>query len=544
MMNKILTSLIAWGMGMTISAQTIIQGGPQCELPTMGWSSWNTYHVNISDSLIMRQADAMVSEGLKDAGYTYVNIDDGYFGGRDATTGRMLCHPTRFPHGLKPVADHIHSLGLKAGIYSDAGSNTCGSYYDNDSIAIGVGLYGHDQQDCDMFFRELGFDFIKVDFCGGSAHQNTDHLSLSPRERYTAISKAIRQTGRHDVRLNVCRWNYPGTWVGKVASSWRMSHDISDRWSSLKDIIEQNLYLSAYASPGHYNDMDMLEVGRRLTAEEDRTHFALWCIMSSPLLIGCDLTHLKAETLRLLTNRDLIAVNQDTLCLQAYVASKQNGCYILVKDIVQRQGTKRAFAIYNPTDEACSVTLDMNVLDLGGTVVLRDLLEQKDAGHLSVGQSLTVGLPAHATRIYTATASQRLPRRIYEAETAWLTAYQELANPLAVGTAYYDEDKTCRGEMKVANLGLRPENDLQWRDVYCQEDGDYTLRIHTTGIDEKQSLYVAANGGRGYYFTREDAEKDGTVTLTVRLHKGFNTLRLYNDHAPMPDVDYLEVVQN
>ena len=123
------------------------------QLPTMGWSSWNTYRVHISDSLIMSQADAMVATGLKDAGYNHINIDDGYFGGRDAATGRLLIHPTRFPGGMKPVVDHIHALGLKAGIYSDAGTNTCGNYYDRDTIARGVGFYGHDQQDADFFSR-------------------------------------------------------------------------------------------------------------------------------------------------------------------------------------------------------------------------------------------------------------------------------------------------------------------------------------------------------------------------------------------------------
>lgn len=138
----------------------MMSAGQTIELPAMGWSSWNTYRVNISDSLIMRQANAMVSKGLREAGYTYINIDDGYFGGRDEQSGRLKIHPTRFPQGLNPVVQHIHGLGLKAGIYSDAGANTCGNWYDNDSIAEGVGLYGHDQQDCDMFFRELGFDEV------------------------------------------------------------------------------------------------------------------------------------------------------------------------------------------------------------------------------------------------------------------------------------------------------------------------------------------------------------------------------------------------
>lgn len=508
----------------------------------MGWSSWNTYHVNISDSLIMRQADAMVSKGLKDAGYRYVNIDDGYFGGRDAKTGRLLTHPTRFPRGLKPVADHIHRLGLKAGIYSDAGANTCGSWYDNDTIAIGVGLYGHDQQDCDMFFKELGFDFIKIDFCGGNAARNANHLALDPQARYTAIRQAIDRTGRTDVRMNVCRWDYPGTWVSQVASSWRMSQDIRDRWSSVKDIIQQNLYLSAYASPGHYNDMDMLEVGRRMSAEEDHTHFAMWCIMSSPLLIGCDLTRLKPETQALLTNRDLIAINQDTLGLQAYVAQKQNGCYVLVKDIEQRQGLKRAFAIYNPTEEEQTVTVDMNHLDLGGDIRLRDLYD--GSKFFTLRSSLfTSKVPAHGTRVYVAEATKRLPRQRYEAETAWLSSYQELYNPQAVGTAYYAEDAKCSGEMKATNLGLRPENDLQWSDVYCPTDGYYHITIHTVGFTGKKALYIAANNGDGQYFTAKDTTKDGTVSITIRLKRGCNTIRLYNDREAMPDVDYMEVEQ-
>ena len=134
--------------------------------PTMGWSSWNTYRVNISDKLIMKQADAMSRNGLKEVGYKYINIDDGYFGGRDAS-GELITHPVRFPNGLKQTVDHIHALGFKAGIYSDAGRNTCGSFWDKDSLGINVGFYGHDRQDADYFFKEIGFDFIKIDFCGG-----------------------------------------------------------------------------------------------------------------------------------------------------------------------------------------------------------------------------------------------------------------------------------------------------------------------------------------------------------------------------------------
>ena len=152
------------------------------DTPTMGWSSWNAYGFQISESIIKSQADALVNTGLKDAGYIYVNIDDGFFGGRDSE-GHLLIHPTRFPNGMRTVVDYIHDKGLKAGIYSDAGKNTCASYWGGDKIGEGVGLYGHDQEDIDLYFKELNFDFIKVDFCGGSPGHNSEQLSLSERER-------------------------------------------------------------------------------------------------------------------------------------------------------------------------------------------------------------------------------------------------------------------------------------------------------------------------------------------------------------------------
>ena len=142
-------------------------------MPLMGWSSWNTYGFQISEQLIMSQTSAMVNKGLKNVGYKYINIDDGFFGGRDSE-GNLLIHPTRFPNGMKKVVDFIHSRGLKAGIYSDAGKNTCASFHGGDKIGEGVGLYGHDQEDIDLYFKDLGFDFIKVDFCGGDPVHNNE----------------------------------------------------------------------------------------------------------------------------------------------------------------------------------------------------------------------------------------------------------------------------------------------------------------------------------------------------------------------------------
>lgn len=512
------------------------------EPPTMGWSSWNTYGFQINEALIRAQTDAMVEKGLKDAGYKYINIDDGFFGGRDEN-GKLLIHPERFPNGLKQLVDYIHSKGLKAGIYSDAGENTCASYWGGDTIGIGVGLYGHDQQDIDMYFKELNFDFIKVDFCGGAPEHNIDRLDLPEEERYRAIHQAILNTGRTDVRLNVCRWAFPGTWVHDVATSWRMSGDIGNSWGSIKDIIHQNLYLSAFATEGKFNDMDMLEVGRALTEEEDKTHFGMWCIMSSPLLIGCDMTTISDRALALLSNTELIALNQDPLALQAYVAGRSNGGYILVKDIETLHGTKRAVALYNPSDSPIEMNLDFLDVELGGKVKMRDLFEKEDIGTFSGNYKITV--PAHSTRIYKLEAEERYERNVYEGETAWLDAYQEIENNQAAKTGIFEEADFCSGGAKAGWLGYSEKNNIEWKNVYSNEGGKYTITIY--GISgEDRYIDLQVNNGTPVRLTLNSGGWAivGTVTAEITLNAGDNSIKLSNATNWMPDIDKMTIVKS
>ena len=557
-MRKKLLIALAAGCFMALQAQEI-------ELPTMGWSSWNTFALNISDSIIMNQADVMANTPLKDAGYKYINIDDGYFGGRDPKTGQLLIHPQRFPQGLKGVVDHIHALGLKAGIYSDAGANTCGNYYGGDEIAHEVGLYRHDQQDCDFFFKELDFDFIKVDYCGADAPQNRQRYCLDPRERYTAINEAMQKTGKKGLRLNVCRWNYPGTWVHDVATSWRMSGDINCSWRSVRDIIDQSLYLSAYCYGGRYNDMDMLEVGRTLSPEEDRTHFGMWCIMSSPLLIGCDMSTLTPEAMDLLCNKELIALNQDSLALQAYVARHDinDSTYVFVKDIETLEGTTRAIALYNPSETPKFVSIDYADIQLEGVTQVRDLYEHRDlvvtgkkakryakANAEFTGSTLTRMVPAHGCRIYKVTADTRLERSLYEAETAYLSSYQELNNPWALFTGTYQKDNECSGGAKAILIGQRAANDLQWRNVISHEGGDYEMTIRCkakkdvkTQISwsyewtDGQHFFVSTNEGVGEPVFANTQGEWGEVNCKVHLDKGTNVIRLYHDRDALPEID-------
>lgn len=529
-MKKFLLSLLACFVGGCVTASAE-------QPPIMGWSSWNTYGFQINDSLVRTQADAMVNLGFFEKGYKYINIDDGFFGGRDKD-GHLLIHPTRFPNGLRPLVDYIHGKGLKAGIYSDAGRNTCASFWGQpkDTIGIGVGLYGHDVEDMELYFDELDFDFIKVDYCGADAGNNAEGLDLDEEQRYKEIAAAINGVNKKDLNWNICRWAFPGTWVCDIVDSWRTTEDIYLGWASIKSIIGQSLYLSAYTTYGHYNDMDMLEVGRGLTEEEDKTHFGMWCIMSSPLLIGCDLHDIKGNALELMQNEELIALNQNELGLQAYVVEKENDCYILVKDVEELYGKKRAVAVYNPTDGQKTVNVNFDMLDLAGEVKARDLFERADAGTFTGEMSVTV--PAHGTRIYTLEAAERLERTVYEAETAWLSEYQELWNNESRGTAIYSEKAGASGGAIVGWLGNRASNDLQWRTVQSETGGLYKMTLSfITG--ENRNIKISVNGGEPISASLNGgswsniAQKDFEITL----NKGNNTVRLYSDSGWMADID-------
>ena len=506
------------------------------EPPIMGWSSWNTYRININESLIKRQAEAMVSLGLKDVGYRYINIDDGFFGYRDEK-GVLQTHPERFPNGVKGVADHIHRLGLKAGIYSDAGANTCGSLWDADPNGIGVGLYGHEKQDADLYFNQWGFDFIKIDYCGAG-----QQLDLDERERYTAISKAIREVCPRDISVNICRWAFPGTWARDLARSWRISGDISPRWSSVKSIIRKNLYLSAYAGGGHYNDMDMLEIGRGLTQTEEEVHFGMWCLMSSPLLIGCDLTAIPDASLKLLKNEELIALNQDPLGLQAYVVQHEGEGYVLVKDIEQLRGNVRAAALYNPSDSTCAFHVPLDLLELNGKVKVRDLVKQKD--EKAIREYLSYTLPPHSVKILRLKAEQRLEPTRYEAEWAYLPLYNDLGKQKRIISPQSFEGAS--GRMIVTHIGGSKDNYMEWSNVHSDKGGSYTLTIAylppEAGKREVNDRLIEVEVNGHVYapikkLAKNRSEGICTVSLPVRLEPGRNTIRLGSAYTWTPDID-------
>lgn len=535
---KTLFLISAFGSGMlltTANAQT-----NYVEPPIMGWSSWNTYRVNINEELIKKQADAMVSQGLKDVGYSFINIDDGFFGYRDEK-GVLHTHPTRFPNGIKILADYIHSKGLKAGIYSEAGSNTCGSIWDADKNGIGVGLYGFEHQDADLFFNQWGFDFIKIDYCGAG-----QQLELDEEERYTEIVNAIREVCPRNISLNICRWAYPGNWVKNLARSWRISPDIAPEWRAVKRCIDMNLYLSTYAGGGHYNDMDMLEIGRGLKPEEEETHFGMWCIMSSPILIGCDLTTIPESSLNLIKNKELIALNQDPLGLQAYIVQHENGGYVLVKDIEQEMGKTRAVALYNPSDEICSFNVPLNILELDGKTKVRDLIKKKD--ERPVKDFIKYDVVPHGVKILRIEGEKRIERTIYEAEHAYLNLFDALGKHKR-GVNYMPFEEAS-GRMTICNLGGHKDNYAEWNKVYSKKGGKYKMVISYVPADNTTSsikgrevkdrcLEVTVNGTRTDFKNLETNRSKGMqkVEFMIELQPGYNVIRMGSRLTWTPDID-------
>ncbi|MFD1048843.1 glycoside hydrolase family 27 protein, partial [Kibdelosporangium lantanae] len=289
----------------TTASASVTPGDGLALTPPMGFNNWNSTNcrAEFNEDMVKGIADIFVAKGLKDAGYQYVNLDDCWALPARNAAGDLVPDPVRFPHGIKAVADYVHGKGLKFGIYTSAGTKTCNS-------AGFPGGLGHEQQDANLF-ASFGVDYLKYDNCN---NQGVDAI-----QRYTAMRDALRNTGRPIV-FSLCEWgeNKPWTWASSIGHLWRTTGDISDSYSSMLDIARQNWALAQYAGPGHWNDPDMLEVGNGgMTDVEYQSHFSLWSIMAAPLLIGTDLRKATPATFAMLSNRDVIAVDQDPLGVQA-----------------------------------------------------------------------------------------------------------------------------------------------------------------------------------------------------------------------------------
>ncbi len=338
--------------------------------PPMGWNSWNKFGCNVNEEMIRKMADAMVSSGMKDAGYQYVVIDDCWQVERDAS-GNIVADVKHFPAGIKALADYVHSRGLKFGIYSDAGSMTC---------AKRPGSLGHEYQDA-LQYAAWGVDYLKYDWC------NT--TTQDAQAAYALIRNALNATGRPIV-LSICEWGTakPWLWGAKVGGNlWRTTGDISDVWQGkdkhrlgVVDILDMQDGLQSYAGPGHWNDPDMLEVGNGgMTADEYRAHFSLWSILAAPLLAGNDLRDMKSEIHDILTNKEVIAVNQDPMGRQGRRVKKDGDLEVWAK---QMQDGSRSVVLLNRDSSEKEIAVSWE--DIGYPAHLsasvRDLWRAKDLG--------------------------------------------------------------------------------------------------------------------------------------------------------------------
>ncbi|HEY0499249.1 MAG TPA: glycoside hydrolase family 27 protein, partial [Kutzneria sp.] len=374
--------------------------------PPMGWASWNTFAAQINYNVIKGQTDALVSSGMATAGYQYVNIDEGWWQGTRDSSGNITVSSSDWPGGMKAIADYIHSKGLKAGIYTDAGRDGCGYYYPTGRPAApGSGSEGHYDQDF-LQFSQWGFDYVKVDWCGGSAE------GLNPQTAYQAISdsigRATAQTGRPMV-LSVCDWGVQGpwNWAPSMSNLWRTSGDIiywgqNASMTNVLNNFDAAQHPSAQ-SPGHYNDPDMLIVGMSgFNAAQNRTHMSLWAISGAPLLAGNNLATMSSDTRAVLTNSEVLAVDQDARGLQGVkVAEDQSGLQVYSKTL--SGSGRRAVVLLNRTGSAATITARWSDLGLTGAAAVRNLWTATDLG--SFTSSYTTSVPAGQAVMLTVTGT-------------------------------------------------------------------------------------------------------------------------------------------
>jgi alpha-galactosidase len=357
--------------------------------PPMGWNSWNKFGCNVSEDLIKQEADAMVKTGMKDAGYQYIVIDDCWQVSRDPD-GNIVPDAKRFASGMKALADYVHSLGLKFGLYSDAGTATCQGR---------PGSRGYEFQDARQY-AAWGADYLKYDWCNTSTQD--------PRSSYETMRDALKLAGRPIV-FSICEWgsSKPWLWAGEVGNLWRTTGDIQDLWEGkgekyglgVVNIVDLQVGLESYAGPGHWNDPDMLEVGNGgMTTTEYRSHFSLWAILAAPLMAGNDLRTMSPEIRDILTNKEVIAVDQDPLGIRGRRVRRDGELDVWVK---QLKDGSRAVVLLNRGKAEQTMTVDWEDLGypshLGAAV--RDLWSHQDLGKFTGNFSAPVA--AHGVVVVT-----------------------------------------------------------------------------------------------------------------------------------------------
>jgi alpha-galactosidase len=383
-MKNVLT-LVACMVSMTLLASA--QSSTLPATPPMGWNSWNHFHSKVDDATVRAQADAMVSSGMRDAGYMYVNIDDTWEGERDAQG--VIHANSKFPD-MKALADYVHGKGLKLGIYSSPGLKTCAKY---------EGSYGHEEQDA-RTWAQWGIDYLKYDLCSFR-----DQMKQAPSpeaahkmmvDAYTKMHDALVKTGRPIV-YSLCQYGNDAVWrwgASVGGNAWRTTGDIGDRYQSMERIGFSQAGLSKYAASGHWNDPDMLEVGNGgMNVDEYRTHMSLWALLAAPLLAGNDLSTMTPETVSLLTNREVIAIDQDKAGTQGDRVWSEGPMEVWARSLVD--GSK-AVALFNRHPGPMDMHVDFRQLGFNGPARIRNIWDAKD---LPSASEFSATVPGHGVML-------------------------------------------------------------------------------------------------------------------------------------------------
>lgn len=528
-MNKIKLSIIFTAVAIV---PIFSQINDLAKTPPMGWNSWNVFHENINETQIKEIADVMVSSGMKDAGYIYLNLDDNWMAKTRNANGDLQADPTRFPSGMKALGDYIHEKGLKFGIYGDRGLRTCHHYNNSSQFPnSGSGSYMKEERDAKIF-ASWGVDYIKYDNCEPAPGSNQ-------KQDYERMRDALLNSGR-DIVFSICAWGYQD-WMPATGNLWRTTGDIGNAWKNapgdwfrgVADIIEEQEKLYLHAGPGRWNDPDMLQVGNgKLTDNEARSQMTMWSMMAAPLLTGNDIRKMSEATKQIYMNADMIAVDQDSVGIAGHRVKNDGGRQVWMRPLGGEGSGKLAVALYNSADN--EQTIDLNFTDVGvsGEVMVRDVWQKKDLG-IKTGSLSAVVAPHHVT--FLILASKVDPAEPFGEKAIAIPGKLEVENfdKGSSGLAYSDNDIENQGnayrEGGVDVVGLNcaavaegtflKSSDCEGFAIGYTNVGEWMR--YTVNIAKTQKYYLVARVSSG----SESSSfllflNDKAVTDTIKIPQG------------------------
>jgi alpha-galactosidase len=532
----LLTLLVLWNAQSArppevVSAQTV----NLLNAPPMGWNSWNAFGCDVDENKIKTQAESMSKNGMREAGYRYVVIDDCWSAPARDAQGNLQANPQKFPHGIKALSDAIHALGLKFGMYSDRGLKTCGGY---------PGSQGFEKQDAAQFAR-WGVDYLKYDNC---------NAVLDEKTQYQAMRQALRGVNRGIV-FSVCSWWFRA-WIPEVGDLWRTTWDIRDVWEtraiassignqSVMSIADTNNLYASYARGGHYNDPDMLMVGNRgqgglggpgMTDTEYRSHFGLWAIMSAPLMAGNRLASMDAVTLETLTNQEVIAVNQDP----ADAPSHTQGVRVrrnLTNEVWAKPLSDGSVAVLllNRSDQTADVRVRFSNVGLRETGVgVRDLWRRKDMGVFGSGFTARA-VPAHGSVML----RLRGPKLENEVQSTVSLEAESSSNTI-LEPAVVKPCAACSNKAFVWNL--RGAGALTFNKVFVSRTGSVPVTVYFTNPAQEALLKITTSAGTNVIVrmpSSGDADTVASLRLNLELERGENTITFSLPNGKAPSIDQI-----